>query len=264
MLSLSASWGKAGTDKRLKVVRRFTLRIHDYIHNPRGKLAYNREVFTEIAPKYNFITRLLSLGADASWKDELVGQLPDVRNPNCLDLACGTGDITFRLAGRYPAGSVVGLDVTAPMLARARSRNSFTNIHFAAGDMCQTNFDDGSFDIVTGGYALRNAPDLKKALAEIWRVMKPGAAAGFLDFSKPPNRLLQVVELALLKAWGGLLGLALHGNSEVYTYIAESLKQFPDCEQLKQNLRDRGFENIRSRAHFAGITRTVFFEKPCE
>lgn len=246
------------------MARRFTLRIHDYIHNPRGKLEYNREVFTEIAPKYNFITRLLSLGADASWKDELVGQLPDVRNPSCLDLACGTGDITFRLAGRYPAGSVVGLDVTAPMLVRARSRNSFTNIHFAAGDMCQTNFDDGSFDIVTGGYALRNAPDLKKALAEIWRVMKPGATAGFLDFSKSPNQLLQRVELALLKAWGGLWGLTLHGNSEVYTYIAESLKQFPDCEQLKQYLRDGGFENIRSRAHFGGITRTVFFEKPCE
>ncbi len=246
------------------MARRFTLRIRDYIHNPPGKLEYNRELFREIAPKYNLITRLLSLGADTGWKDELVGRLPNMRNPRCLDLACGTGDITFRLAGRYPAGSVVGLDVTTTMVARARSRNSFANVHFAVADMCRTDFDDGSFDIVTGGYALRNAPDLKKALAEIWRVMKPGAVAGFLDFSKSSNRVSQMAEIALLKAWGGLWGLTLHGNSEVYTYIAESLKQFPDYEQLNQHLRDAGFENIRSRAHFGGITRTIFFEKPCE
>ncbi|MFB0525576.1 MAG: ubiquinone/menaquinone biosynthesis methyltransferase [Phycisphaerae bacterium] len=241
--------------------RRFTLRMHDYIHWPKGKLKYNEQLFTEIAPRYDFITRALSLGADAEWKDELVAKLPYISSPKCLDLACGTGDITFRLANKYPAGLVVGLDLTEDMIALARFHNVYNNIHFTVKDMCQTGFDDNSFDIVTGGYALRNAPDIKKALNEIWRVMKFGGKAAFLDFSKPSSRFFQKLENALLKTWGSFWGLTLHGNTEVYTYIAESLKQFPNHEQLKQYLREVGFVNIQSKKHLFGITETIVFEK---
>jgi len=244
--------------------RRFTLRMHDYIHYPKGKLKYNEELFAEIAPKYDFITRALSLGADAAWKDELVDKLPDIDHPYCLDLACGTGDITFRLANKYPAGLVVGLDVTEDMVARARFRNSHNNISFVVQDMCQTGFDDNSFDIVTGGYALRNAPDIRKAISEIWRLMRSGATAAFLDFSKPDSRLFQKLENALLKSWGTFWGLTLHGNAQVYTYIAESLKQFPSCTQLKQYLNEKGFTNIQSKKHFGGITETIICEKAQE
>jgi ubiquinone/menaquinone biosynthesis methyltransferase len=241
--------------------KRFALRMHDYIHCPKGKLIYNEKVFTEIAPRYDFLTRALSLGADDAWKDELIGKLPDINRPRCLDLACGTGDITFRLANKYPAGLVVGLDLTKDMLARAQLRNLYSNIRFVVNDMCQTGFDNNSFDIVTGGYALRNAPDIKKALTEIWRVMRFGGTGAFLDFSKPANIVSQKLENALLKTWGSFWGLVLHGNTEVYTYIAESLKQFPDCEQLKQYLKEKGFGNIRSKKHFYGIIEIIIFEK---
>ncbi len=241
--------------------KRFALRMHDYIHYPKGKLIYNEELFTEIAPKYDFITRALSFGADDAWKDELVDKLPGINRPRCLDLACGTGDITFRLANKYPAGFVVGLDLTKDMLARAQFRNLYSNIWFVANDMCRTGFDDNSFDIVTGGYALRNAPDIKKALTEIWRVMKFGGTGAFLDFSKPANAAFAKLENALLKIWGSFWGLVLHGNAEVYTYIAESLKQFPDCEKLKQYLKETGFGNIRSKKHFYGIIEIIIFEK---
>lgn len=215
----------------------------------------------EIAPKYDFITRALSLGADNAWKDELVEKLPQINRPRCLDLACGTGDITFRLANKYPAGLVVGLDLAEEMLARARFCNLSSNIQFVINDMCRTGFDDNSFDIVTGGYALRNAPDIKKVLTEIWRVMRFGGTGAFLDFSKPTNTVSQKLENALLKIWGSFWGLVLHGNTEVYTYIAESLKQFPNCEQLKQYLNEKGFVNIRSKKHFYGIIEIILFEK---
>jgi len=236
--------------------------MHDYIHCPEGKLKYNEEMFAEIARRYDFITRVLSFGRDSLWKDELVGELPKVEGAVCLDLACGTGDITFRLARRYRQGRIVGLDLTEEMLGYARSRNSYPNVEFTLRDMCATGFADNSFDIVTGGYALRNAPELAKALSEVKRVLKPGGRAAFLDFSKHPGRGFQKVELAVLKTWGGFWGLVLHRNHELYTYIGESLKQFPDSDQMKEFVRQAGFSGLRSRKYFFGVVETLVFEKP--
>ena len=269
--------------------------MHDYIHQAEGKLFFNRQMFGTIAPRYDFITRALSFGRDTSWKNRLVEDLPffttehaetaetkqklisanspeqgwpshavsavNVYAPHCLDIACGTGDITFRLATKYPAGHIVGLDVTEPMIDYARERNTFSNITFTLQDMCRMKFDDASFDIVTGGYALRNAPNLEGALIEIRRVMKPGATAAFLDFSKPPERYLQTTKGMLLKFWGGFWGILLHRNPQLYTYIAESLKQYPDRNALKQLITKLGFTNIRSRKHFLGFAETIFFQK---
>jgi ubiquinone/menaquinone biosynthesis methyltransferase len=240
---------------------RFNLNMHDYIHQAEGKLFFNKQMFGYIASKYNLINRILSFNRDITWKKRLVEDLPDLQTPACLDIACGTGDITFRLAAKYPAGHIIGLDVTEPMIDYARKRNTFENITFTIQDMCRMNFADDSFDIVTGGYALRNAPNLEGALIEIRRVMKPGATAAFLDFSKPPNRFLQKIKGMLLKFWGGFWGTLLHRNPQLYTYIAESLKLYPDRIALKQMLSRLGFTNIRSRKHFLGFAETIFFQK---
>jgi ubiquinone/menaquinone biosynthesis methyltransferase len=247
---------------------RFDLNMHDYIHQAEGKLFFNREMFSIIAPRYDFITRVLSFGRDISWKNRLVSDLPDSKNAHCLDIACGTGDITFRLAAKYPEGRIVGIDITEEMLNLARSNyesratSGEPRINFTLQDMCQMNFADASFDIVTGGYALRNAPNLEQALIEIRRVMKPGATAAFLDFSKPPERYLQKIKGMLLKFWGGFWGLLLHRNPQLYTYIAESLKLYPDRNALKQLITKLGFTNIRSRKHFLGFAETILFQKP--
>lgn len=241
--------------------RNFTLKMHDYIHRPEGKRQYNEAMFGEIAPRYDFITRALSFGRDRRWKDDLVEELPDTGDAKCLDLACGTGDITFRLARKYPEGHVVGLDLTEAMVELARPRNSFGNVEFVIGDMTRTDFADESFAIVTGGYALRNAPELAGALKEIRRVLRPGGTGAFLDFSKPSSPLLQKIELLTLKAWGGFWGFALHRNAEVYTYIAASLKQFPDSPRLKGLLEQAGFRIIKSEKHFLGMTETIIVEK---
>jgi len=235
--------------------------MHDCIP-PENKLLLNQRLFSIIAPKYNLTNRIMSFDRDRAWKNQLVEELPDVKTPCCLDIACGTGDITFRLAAKYPAGKIVGLDVTEPMIDYARKRCTFSNITFTLQDMCRTNFADVSFDIVTGGYALRNAPNLEGALIEIRRIMKPGASAAFLDFSKPPNRFLQKTKGMLLKFWGGFWGILLHRNPQLYTYIAESLKQYPDRNALKQLISKLGFTNLRSRKHFLGFAETITFQKP--
>ena len=238
------------------------LNARERLSDPQQKRELNEQIFRVVAPRYNAITRLLSFNRDQVWKDRMVDALPPKAAPVCLDLACGTGDLTFRLASKYPDGHIIGLDLTEPMLEQARVRCTAPRIHFRRGDMGRTGLDSGSVDIVTGGYALRNAGDLREALAEIYRVLKPGGIGSFLDFSKPRGRTLQKVEDLLLKSWGGLWGWMFHGDPGVYTYIAESLTRFPDRRQLAGIFRAHGFEVQSSALFFCGIVQRITLRKP--
>jgi demethylmenaquinone methyltransferase/2-methoxy-6-polyprenyl-1,4-benzoquinol methylase len=239
-----------------------TLPLEDDPGAPDRKRAFNEHLFTVVAGEYDFITKALSLGRDAAWKRQLVAGLPALSQPVCVDLACGTGDITRLLARRYPEGSVVGLDLTEPMLALARERTAESNVRYAQADMCATQLPAGTVDIVTGGYALRNAPRLETALAEIQRLLRPGGVATFLDFSKPPAGRAQRLELSVLKAWGGFWGCLLHASPRVYTYIAESLRRHPDRRELHAVIERSGFRIVGSACFFAGIIEIVTFRKP--
>jgi len=219
----------------------------------------NRELFTLIAPQYDHATRYLSLGRDSYWKDRLVADLPIRPAPICLDLACGTGDLARRLAAKYPDGVVMGLDLTEAMLVRARQLGHLSRILYMAEDMGHTSLPDNSVDIVTGGYALRNAGDLHEVLHEIHRILKPGGIAVLLDFSKPANSWGQHFSHAILNIWGGVWGWILHRDPRVYTYIADSLARYPDRRQLVALFQASGFELLQTRYAFLGLIecRTV-------
>jgi ubiquinone/menaquinone biosynthesis methyltransferase len=246
------------------MAQRFALKIGDNLRTADKKRSYNEQLFSEIAPRYDFITRALSFWRDASWKRELVVQLPRQDAPRCLDLACGTGDVAFLLAKKYPSGNIIGVDITERMLARARLRNYWPNVAFLNQDMSSLMVDSSSVDIVTGGYALRNAPDLKTTLDEINRVLRPGGTAAFLDFSRPGSVLPGRLQHLVLKIWTGFWGLAMHRNHEVYGYIAESLRRYPDRTQLRRLLQDNGFAVEQTRLHFFGITELIVVRKTLE
>jgi demethylmenaquinone methyltransferase/2-methoxy-6-polyprenyl-1,4-benzoquinol methylase len=241
--------------------RPFRLKAREWLDVPERKRAYNERHFAEAASRYDVATRMMSLGRDAAWKRALVGALPGLPCPVCLDLACGTGDVAFLLAGRYPEGVVTGVDLSEPMLAIARERNRFTNVRFEQGDLCGLPFPDGSADVVTGSYALRNAPDLRVALAEVRRVLKPGGIAAFLDFSNPDSPFLRRLQFLLLRAWCGLWGLLLHGTPEIHGYVAESLRAFPDRAKLLEIFLEQGFGVSAGRRFFLGITGVTILRK---
>ncbi|HEY7586369.1 MAG TPA: ubiquinone/menaquinone biosynthesis methyltransferase [Candidatus Deferrimicrobiaceae bacterium] len=238
--------------------------IRDRLLVPERKKSYNEWHFSEAAPRYDLATRAMSLGRDAAWKRRLVGALPAWPSPSCADLACGTGDVTFLLAGRYPGGRVVGLDLAEPMLEVARRRNRHGNIRFTRQDMCATDFDGESLDIVTGSYALRNAPDLERAFDEIRRILKPGGVAAFLDFAKPGNPVLQALQHRLLSTWCGFWGYIFHRNPEIHGYIAQSLGMFPDRARLRELLSESGFDLVRSRLFYFGILELIVIRKRME
>ena len=240
---------------------KFEFNTREDLRAPDKKRRLTRDLFTVIAPEYDHVTPLLSLGRDRSWKRALVSTLPDLAQPCCLALACGTGDLTFLLARRYPAGRILGLDLAEKMLELARARNTYANVSFVCADMTHTSQAAASVDLVTGGYALRNAPELATALDEIARVLKPGGVAAFLDFSKPASRPVQRLFYVLLTVWGGFWGLGLHGQPKVYTYIADTLRVYPDRPTLHRLLAARGLTVIQSRLHYAGLLETLLVRK---
>jgi ubiquinone/menaquinone biosynthesis methyltransferase len=225
------------------------------------KKIYNQQLFKVVAPRYDMITRLLSFNRDVAWKRKLLNALPSQSYKRCLDIACGTGDLTIALAEKFPEAQIYGLDLTPAMIELARHKNNNEHVHFVVGDMNNLTWDGNSVDLITGGYALRNAPDLKGVLAECYRVLKPGGIAAFLDFSKPESGWAQRVEYGLLKGWGGLWGLVFHANPAVYGYIAESLVQFPNRVQLHKLLAEMGFKVLENRRFFGGIIELVVCQK---
>lgn len=243
---------------------RFALKGRDHLATPDRKRRFNRLHFEAAATRYDVATRAMSLGRDGSWKRALISALPDLAAPACIDLACGTGDVALLLAARYPRGVVAGVDLVPRMLEMASRRPGCRNVAFQAGDLCALPFADGCADIVTGAYALRNAPELRAALAEIRRILKPGGCAAVLDFCRPRRTVSRRARYVLLRGWCGLWGILLHGTPEIHGYVAESLERFPDRLLLREILAEEGFAVASSRRFFAGVTELLVLRRKGE
>ena len=239
---------------------RFRLNIRSGIQTPEKKRHYNAGLFTRVAREYDSATRAMSLGRDQAWKRWLVNALPPLAHPHCVDLACGTGDVTAALARRFPDARILGIDLTPAMIEVARQRWDLPNVEFRVADMCRSGIDDGWADVVTGSYALRNAPVLDEALAEVRRVLKPGGYAAFLDFAKACAHWRQSLQIPLLRVWGGFWGVVLHGGPE-HAYIAESLRQFPDRAALRNQFNRHGFHLDQARDCFGGMLEILVFRR---
>lgn len=226
--------------------------VGDRIATPDGKQRYVRSLFATIADRYDLITRLFSYGQDGRWKRRLVrmsGAWPGAR---VLDLATGTGDIAYLL---HDAGAhVVGLDLTPRMVALANEkRPPSARPRFLVGDMLALPFPDGSFDIVTTGYGLRNVPDLALAMTEIVRVLAPRGRLLSLDFARPENAAIRHAYLGYLWLVGGVVGWLLHRDADTYRYIPASIRRYPGSTVIVALLGERGFRRARYHRVLGGL-----------
>jgi demethylmenaquinone methyltransferase/2-methoxy-6-polyprenyl-1,4-benzoquinol methylase len=239
--------------------------LKEHISSTDKKQWYVNRMFAIIAPRYDFITRFLSYGMDGSWKTKLVSMLALRGDEHVLDIACGTGDITFALGRNLPRGQAIGLDITQGMLdiAEAKRRGAhIDNVRFLRGDIMNLPFPDASFDCVTGGYALRNVPDLAGALQEIARTLKPGGKIYSLDFGHPPLRLYRWLYLRYLTVVGSGLGLVLHGDADTYRYIPESLKLYAGQRGTRDLMEELGFQDAGFHEFMGGIMAINYGTKP--
>jgi len=221
-------------------------------------------LFATIARRYDRINDLQSLGLHRRWKRRVV-DLARVRPGNlALDVCCGTGDITMALAER--GARVTGLDFSEEMLAVAKSRNSavrrMATVNYLRADAMKLPFPDGSFDVVTVGYGLRNLADWEVGLSEMVRVAKPGARVLVLDFGKPDNALWRTIYFAYLRVCVPLFGLLFCRNAAAYAYILESLKHFPAQRGVDAKMRSLGLAEVRTFNILGGAMSINSAQKP--
>lgn len=212
-----------------------------------GKVA---GVFDSVADKYDVMNDLMSLGIHRLWKRFAIN-LANLRpGERVLDLAGGTGDLTSRMLPRVgPGGLVVLSDINASMLGEGRKRlldeGALGTVAYAQLDAEQLPFPDHSFDCITIGFGLRNVTDQPRALAAMFRALKPGGRAIILEFSRPLAPGLQpVYDLYSFKVlpW---LGQLVANDADSYRYLAESIRMHPDQETLLQMMQEAGFERCQ-------------------
>jgi len=241
------------------------LNLKEHISSKEKKQRYVNRLFETIAPRYDFFTAAMSYGMDRGWKRVLVEMAELKGDEKVLDLACGTGDITFEVARRIDRGQGIGLDITQGMLdiaERKRRLSELDHVSFHRADILSMPFSDESFDRVTGGYALRNVPDLAAALAEIKRVLKPGGRFLSLDFAHPRSRIYRWLYLRYLTVVGSAAGLVLHGDADTYRYIPETLKLYPGQRGVRDLMQNLGFVDTGFREFGGGIMAVNYGTKP--
>ena len=216
-----------------------------------------RGVFGSVASKYDVMNDAMSLGIHRVWKDAMMDWLAPRPGQRLLDVAGGTGDIAFRFLRRAGHGHATVLDLTEAMLAEGRKRAEAEamsgSLDWVAGDAMALPFADNSFDVYTISFGIRNVTRIDEALAEAFRVLRPGGRLMVLEFSQLPNEGLQ--KLYDLYSFNVIpkMGKLIADDADSYQYLVESIRKFPNQELFASMIRQAGFEMVKYRNLSMGI-----------
>ena len=226
-----------------------------------------REMFDNIAPSYDSLNHVMSLGIDRLWRRKAVRELVTGRDQRLLDIACGTGDSTIALARKSSDGSRVrGIDISEGMMAlvkrKAIDKGVDWKIDLETGDGEALRFGDGTFDALTCQFGIRNFEHKEKGLSEMVRVLRDGGKAVILELSVPENRTVRrLYDLYFLHVMPWIGGL-VSGDRAAYKYLPASVHAFPGPDRFCEMMRSAGFRNVRSHALTFGLCRMFVGEKP--
>lgn len=200
-------------------------------------------MFAAIAPRYDLLNRVLSLGVDRAWRREAAREALALGPQRILDVATGTADFALELKSRAPGAEVVGSDFVPEMLeiGRAKARARHLTIRLEEGDALNLPYPDGSFDAVTCAFGFRNFADYARGLAEMWRVLTPTGRLVILEFPPPRPGLFGSLFRLYFQHVLPRIGAFVSGNAGAYTYLPESVLAFPDPERLAGLMRATGF-----------------------
>lgn len=212
-----------------------------------GKKAEVEQMFDRIAPRYDLLNRVLSLGIDVWWRKRAIGYLKSAQPKEILDVATGTADVAILMAKILKPQRIVGIDIANQMLELGRVKikgaGLETVISLETGDSEQLRFANDSFDAVTVAFGVRNFETLEKGLAEMNRVLRPGGRVVILEFSKPHIFPIKQLYNAYFKYVLPLIGRLTSRDMRAYTYLFESVQVFPEGKQFTEILTKTGFQN---------------------
>lgn len=226
-----------------------------------------KDIFSSIAKKYERFNAVSSLGAYKAWLARMMSQAPISAEADVLDIAAGTGDVTFTVARTKRPRHIQCTDLVPEMLDVARAHYADgaavgVTVDFEVVDAQNIPYTNNSYDVVTMAYGIRNMPERSRALAEMLRVLKPGGALVCLEFSTPPNRVWRALYAFYLKHlipfWGGLIT----GDREGFVYLARSIKAFPDQQGLASMMEQAGFTDVTWKNCTGGIAAVHVAMKP--
>jgi demethylmenaquinone methyltransferase/2-methoxy-6-polyprenyl-1,4-benzoquinol methylase len=206
-------------------------------------------MFDRIAPTYDLLNHLLSLGRDYSWRRKVTGQLRGKEAPQIIDLATGTGDLLISLLRACPTIlKATGLDISDRMLAICReklqTRGLAERADLVRADASATPFSGGTFDVVTMAFGIRNTANAATTLKEIHRILKSRGTALILEFSLPANRAVRWCYLKYLRSVVPRIGAAVSGDGHAYRYLDESIEGFYRPEAFSTLMRQTGFQDV--------------------
>lgn len=224
-----------------------------------------QQMFGNIAPRYDFLNRLLSFGIDRRWRKKAVRLLKFREGARILDVATGTGDVALEIAKSTPDSvRITGADFCREMVelgeAKVASSPYAARIDFRVAPCEDLPFPDNTFDSITIAFGIRNVVDRKLGLAEMWRVLRPGGRLIVLEFSTPRSLLFRQIYYFYFRRLLPVIG-GLFSRYNAYKYLPDSVLEFPSHEEFSRMMADAGFKNIHIHEMTLGIASIYAGEK---
>jgi demethylmenaquinone methyltransferase/2-methoxy-6-polyprenyl-1,4-benzoquinol methylase len=216
-----------------------------------------RSLFSDVANKYDVMNDVMSVGIHRVWKEAMMDWLAPRAGQRLLDVAGGTGDVSFKFLARAGQGHATVCDLTEGMLVEGRKRAEAAqlaeSLDWVVGDAMALPFEDNSFDVYTISFGIRNVTRPQEALNEAFRVLRPGGRLMVLEFSQLPNPMMQ--RLYDLYSFNVIprMGQVIANDRDSYQYLVESIRNFPDQETFLGMVRAAGFEQAKYRNLSMGI-----------
>ncbi|MGC1497671.1 MAG: bifunctional demethylmenaquinone methyltransferase/2-methoxy-6-polyprenyl-1,4-benzoquinol methylase UbiE [Sulfitobacter sp.] len=216
-----------------------------------------KSLFGDVASKYDIMNDVMSVGIHRIWKEAMMDWLAPRPDQKLLDVAGGTGDVSFKFLERAGHGHATVLDLTENMLVEGRQRaeadSLADSLDWVVGDAMALPFPDNTFDVYTISFGIRNVTRPQEALNEAYRVLRPGGRLMVLEFSQLPNPMMQkaydLYSFNVIPKMGEIIA----NDRDSYQYLVESIRNFPDQETFLGMVRDAGFEQAKYRNMTMGI-----------
>ncbi|MDD0852942.1 bifunctional demethylmenaquinone methyltransferase/2-methoxy-6-polyprenyl-1,4-benzoquinol methylase UbiE [Halobacteriovorax sp. GB3] len=223
------------------------------------------KIFDEIAGTYDFLNHLLSFGIDIYWRNKIKKNLPMKNDLEVLDLATGTGDVALTLIKDKKVKKVTGLDLSKGMVElgkkKVAAKGLTDKVALHIGDGVEIPAADETFDVATISFGIRNFPDPQRSLVNIERVLRPGGRCMIMEFSLPKNALIRAIYFFYFRHLLPFVGNILSKHKDAYSYLNESVEDFPYGDDFEQLMRNANLKNVHRYELTFGIATLYIGDK---